>query len=407
MFAAFVMKLGAEPLLEFMEECHILVATNEASDWRDRHFVATEKALLAPWSEVSTSCTDRVVALSQLPPCAGFEVTFPDSKLCEFDIRPILGRLGKSFGKDAVFFQDGMQAAGTGLDLGGRWVDVENWELSRQHADEATRRSLADTSWVLRVRWQSDGSESILGTLNAGLLVRGPRAEEVKNTILKRLENLPNVANVAWKTAAFPDVFTELVVDPKLPSDDTTSGGSTAKPPRVFISYAHEDEASNREIAKCVYSLAIDLREEGLETWIDQFLPHGPKQGFAVWMLEQVRDADLVLVVNTAEYRRKFETPLQSGVRLESVLSLQELYTTGMVNTKFIPVVFHREDVQHILDHLSPFKYYILDSSDGFRQLVDRLFNVSPAIPPVKPRNVKSEPPSSASSTKRMPWRKS
>ncbi|MFN6107913.1 MAG: hypothetical protein ACK5EA_26115 [Planctomycetaceae bacterium] len=101
---------GARPLLDFMEQCGILVPLSTRAGARE--YLATERSLLPPWSEVAQKCEAAVETLQTAGPAGGWEISFPRSRLCEFDVRPILGRLVRMFGENADFFQDGMQAHG-------------------------------------------------------------------------------------------------------------------------------------------------------------------------------------------------------------------------------------------------------------------------------------------------------
>lgn len=56
------------------------------------------------------------------------------------------------------------------------------------------------------------------------------------------------------------------------------------KPPRVFISYSHDSEA-HRDL---VLGLADRLRAEGVESWIDQYVPSFPVQGWLRWMIKSL-----------------------------------------------------------------------------------------------------------------------
>jgi hypothetical protein len=109
--------------------------------------------------------------------------------------------------------------------------------------------------------------------------------------------------------------------------------------PRVFISYSHD----SREHAARVLELAQKLRADRVDCWIDQF-EEGPSQGFPRWMVQQIARADLVLLVCTDAYRRRFdgieELGKGLGANFEGYLILQELHDAAMRNRKFIPVLF-------------------------------------------------------------------
>jgi hypothetical protein len=130
------------------------------------------------------------------------------------------------------------------------------------------------------------------------------------------------------------------VGDP-LPSVEfrTLMADAPAAVPRVFISYSHD----SREHAARVLELAQKLRADCVDCWIDQF-EEGPSQGFPRWMVQQIARADLVLLVCTDAYRRRFdgveELGKGLGANFEGYLILQELHDAAMRNRKFIPVLF-------------------------------------------------------------------
>ena len=65
------------------------------------------------------------------------------------------------------------------------------------------------------------------------------------------------------------------------------------QPPRVFISYSHDNE-DHRDF---VLNLANRLRTDGVESWIDQYVPGFPPQGWRNWMENEIEQADFVLAL--------------------------------------------------------------------------------------------------------------
>lgn len=118
--------------------------------------------------------------------------------------------------------------------------------------------------------------------------------------------------------------------------------------PRVFISYSHDSDA-HRE---AVLQLAQQLRSWGVDVRLDRFVTV-PEDGWSRWMIAQVDEADFVLLVCTAIYRRRFEgretAGTGRGVTLEGLLSIQHIHDANTRNTKFIPVTFTGND-----DDVSP-----------------------------------------------------
>lgn len=158
---------------------------------------------------------------------------------------------------------------------------------------------------------------------------------------------------------------------------------------RVLVSYS-QDTAAHKERCR---ELADRLRSDGVEAWIDQYVP-APPEGWPRWMQQQIAGARFVLLVCTPTFRRRFEgteTPgVGKGATWEGLISTQVLYDNGARNEKFVPVLFENANEQVVPDVLRPFTRYMLpDGYDAlFRHLTDQ-----PAIvpPPVGPR--KTMPP--------------
>ena len=141
--------------------------------------------------------------------------------------------------------------------------------------------------------------------------------------------------------------------------------------PRLFISYSHDSP----EHARRVFDLANHLRAEGVDAWIDQY-ELAPAQGWPRWMQQQIEQADFILLVCTATYRRRFEgseDPGQSkGVTWEGLLAQQQLYDSQTRNERLIPVLFDEEDEEAALPMiLRPYMRYRIPS--GYEGLYRRL----------------------------------
>jgi hypothetical protein len=78
--------------------------------------------------------------------------------------------------------------------------------------------------------------------------------------------------------------------------------------PRVFISYSHDSEEHKHHVRR----LSDRLREEGVDCRIDQY-EESPPEGWPQWMVNQIEDADFVLVVCTKTYARRFSRQEQPG----------------------------------------------------------------------------------------------
>src|SRR5262249_43428126 len=116
---------------------------------------------------------------------------------------------------------------------------------------------------------------------------------------------------------------------------------------RVFISYSHDSPWHQQR----VLALANQLRDDGGEAWIDQYV-QDPDEGWPKWMRSQVKEANKVLLVFTETYQRRFEGDEEEGKGLgatfEGAIVTQSLYESGGRNRKFRPVVLREEDAQFI-----------------------------------------------------------
>jgi hypothetical protein len=155
--------------------------------------------------------------------------------------------------------------------------------------------------------------------------------------------------------------------------------------PRVFISYTHDTQAHKKK----VLDLANRLNREGIDCWCDQYIEGStPERGWPLWMEENVRIADYVLVVCTETYLKRCEGREEEGVgdgaKFESVLLIQHLYKKGSVNKKIIPVLLTKDDKKFIPSPLEPFTHYRLYKDEDYISLYRRITNqIAISKPPV------------------------
>jgi SEFIR domain len=145
-------------------------------------------------------------------------------------------------------------------------------------------------------------------------------------------------------------------------------------PPKVFISYSH-DSAAHKDR---VLALADRLRDDGIDCNIDQY-EQSPLEGWHRWMLNEVEAADLVLVVCSEIYDRRFrgreEPGKGKGVTWEGGVVIQELYDAQGLNSKFIPIVLTADDSKFIPSPLRSATYYRVITADDYELLYRRLTN--------------------------------
>jgi hypothetical protein len=121
-----------------------------------------------------------------------------------------------------------------------------------------------------------------------------------------------------------------------------------------------------------------------VETVIDQHI-ESPPGGWPRWMVNQIADADFVLVVATESYNRRFlgkEEPEKGlGAQWEGAIISQELYNANGKDQKFIPVIFDREDANHIPIPLQGATYYHVTDEEAYDSLYYRLTHQPPYVP--------------------------
>ena len=160
--------------------------------------------------------------------------------------------------------------------------------------------------------------------------------------------------------------------------------------PTVFISYSHDSpEHENR-----VLELSDRLREDGIDANIDQYQTN-PPEGWQLWMEKEIRDSEFVLLVCTETYLKrvmKEDDGKGQGVMWESTIIYSYLYKAGVVNEKFIPLVFGYENAKYIPVPLKPTTYYDVSTQAGYEALYRRLTD-QPYTPKPKLGALKKLPP--------------
>ena len=140
----------------------------------------------------------------------------------------------------------------------------------------------------------------------------------------------------------------------------------------VFISYSHESD----EHKKKAHELSNRLRDEGLDCNIDTYEAN-PPEGWPKWMLKMIEGSKYVLIIFSKIYYEKLLGKITSGngVKFESHEVIQEIYENKMLNSKFIPVVFTKNDLQYIPNLFKAFTIYNLGSISGYKKLYRYLTN--------------------------------
>jgi hypothetical protein len=151
--------------------------------------------------------------------------------------------------------------------------------------------------------------------------------------------------------------------------------------PKVFISYSYDSE----EQIDRVLGLSDHLRSDGVDCHIDQY-EQSPPKGWYLWMIEKIEEADFVLTVCTPQYLRRFraneENGIGMGVTWEGSVITQELYSQSGKNSKYIPIIFEKQDTSSIPHMLRSSTRYNLGDSKGYELLYRHLTNQPEIIRP-------------------------
>src|SRR5436305_876936 len=101
------------------------------------------------------------------------------------------------------------------------------------------------------------------------------------------------------------------------------------------------------DVGPPIRALAQQLRQDGIDAWVDQFTPFAA-QGWDVWMLDEIARAGFVLCVITKNYAARFlghtAPGVGRGVKWEGSVITDVIYQADGKNPKFIPVFFDRAD---------------------------------------------------------------
>jgi len=168
-------------------------------------------------------------------------------------------------------------------------------------------------------------------------------------------------------------------------------GRPAGTPTRVFVSYAHESAAHE----DAVRELWLLLRRCGVDAQLDKPAAER-RQDWPLWMLDQVGQADYVLVVASPAYKRRAEgqaAPDEGrGVQFEAALIREELYRDRERSFgRFLPVLLPGHTIEDIPAWLSPTtttSYLVAELTEaGIEQLLRVLtgqpWEVAPPLGPV------------------------
>ncbi len=174
-----------------------------------------------------------------------------------------------------------------------------------------------------------------------------------------------------------------LLGTPSVPAaDDRVRGRSVDRvPPRVFISYAHEDD--NGAHAEQVRRLGQLLSAEGIRVRLDQVDAEVPRD-WTAWMQQEMDAADVILVIASPAYRRRAEYPEADpsvGVTFEARLLRNELAHPSANESRIVPVFLPGSASTDLPYFLRSLRALVIDpvTGSGTDKLLRRLTQGSPA----------------------------
>ncbi|WP_284746805.1 SEFIR domain-containing protein [Amycolatopsis sp. RTGN1] len=130
--------------------------------------------------------------------------------------------------------------------------------------------------------------------------------------------------------------------------DEKVAPGA-GKPPRVFITYSHDDER-HRDLVR---EFATFLRAgAGIDVRLDQWADDG-RRDWSLWAIEQLTEADFVLVIASPDYKRRAEGTevphLGRGAQFEAAM-IRDNITQDLprATRRILPVVLPGRRIEEI-----------------------------------------------------------
>ena len=231
--------------------------------------------------------------------------------------------------------------------------------------------SLKKWHWV--DLFESGGYEKLMRALRE-------RAEIIKTQTGSRKERVPRVVMLLQRARKMGRKKTSATLAEVKPLSNVEKTIEEHKPPKVFISYAWEDDT--RIWAR---EFASRLRADGVETILDQWATV-PGDQLPQFMEKSVRASDFVLVICTPKYKRRCDGR-HGGVGYEGDVITNELLIKRN-HRKFIPILFKSKWISAAPSWLAG-KYYLnlkgdyKYADDDYKILLRTLHHLQQVPPPV------------------------
>lgn len=142
--------------------------------------------------------------------------------------------------------------------------------------------------------------------------------------------------------------------------------------PTALISYSHDSPEHETH----VLGFCNRLRERGVDTVVDQFLPGAPSEGWPLWMERQIEQRDFTVMVCTETYQRRFmeneAVGIGRGVVWEARILRNLLYEDSERHGRIIPVLFASE-ARNFVPTVFRGNFYDISDDRGFEGLMRHL----------------------------------
>lgn len=138
--------------------------------------------------------------------------------------------------------------------------------------------------------------------------------------------------------------------------------------PTAFISYSWDSTEHKQWVKK----LTNNLRKNGVDATIDDFITQHETVNLNMMMVTQLKNSDYIIIVLTEEYARKADE-VKNGVGFETILSMP--YVRENLR-KIIPIMRHTGDYTKVFPfHLTGVNAIDFTNDDEFNEKLDELIH--------------------------------